>query len=71
MEKCYEYFGCKKTECIVYKNLSDKPCWETEGTLCFFEPIQVIDDTNEKAKCDFCLYRNTYDKNNVSLDNGL
>lgn len=58
MEKCYEYFDCKKIECIVFQDKTDKPCWETEETLCFFQPLApIIKDSNEKEKCDFCLYK--------------
>jgi len=59
MEKCYNYFDCEKIECIVFQNKNKQPCWETEGTLCFFTPLTpIIKESNQKEKCDFCLYKN-------------
>jgi len=58
MEKCYEYFDCNKTECIMFQKNGDQHCWETEGTLCFFLPLTSITKAvNQKEKCDFCLYK--------------
>ena len=63
MEKCYDYFGCDQTECIMFQNMDDQPCWDTEGTLCFFTLLTpIIEVTNENQKCDFCLYKNAYYK---------
>ncbi len=57
MEKCYEYFDCKQTECVMFQK-GDQPCWKTEGTLCFFQPITpLVEEVNYKEKCDFCLYK--------------
>lgn len=67
MEKCYDYFGCEKIECIMFQNKDDHPCWDTSGTLCFFThltPIVEINSVDEAKKCNFCLYKNTYYKNN-------
>lgn len=59
MEKCYEYFDCKKTECTVFQHKGKKVCWETENTLCFFPPLTpLIQGVSQKEKCDFCLYKN-------------
>ncbi|MCW8929040.1 MAG: hypothetical protein OQL19_02235 [Gammaproteobacteria bacterium] len=59
MEKCYNYFDCQQTECIMFECDDDHPCWETEGTLCFFPPLKpLIQEVNHKEKCDFCLYKN-------------
>ena len=58
MEKCYEYFECKEIECIVFQNKNEQACWETEGTLCFFQPLTpIIKESSQKEKCDFCLYK--------------
>ena len=60
MEKCYDYFDCNKTECVIFQNKGDKPCWDTEGTLCFFSALTPIIETNnenENEKCDYCLYK--------------
>ena len=58
MEKCYNYFNCKKTECVMFQNKGEQSCWETEGTLCFFPPFKsIIEETNQKEKCNFCLYK--------------
>lgn len=61
MEKCYDYFDCKKTECVMFQNKDDQPCWNTERTLCFFPPLTpLVEAVNEKEKCDYCLYKNAY-----------
>ena len=58
MEKCYDYFGCDKTECIMFQNEDNKPCWDIERTLCFFSPLApIIEANNENKKCDYCLYK--------------
>ncbi len=61
MEKCYDYFDCDKTECIMFQDKSDKPCWDTEGTLCFFSPLTpIIEANNGSKKCDYCLYKSAH-----------
>lgn len=58
MEKCYEYFDCQNTECVMLQNNGCQPCWKTEGTLCFFSPFTpLVEEVNDKEKCDFCLYK--------------
>ena len=58
MERCYEYFDCKQVECIVFQNKTEKPCWETERTLCCFHTLTpIIEDSNHKDNCNFCLYK--------------
>lgn len=58
MEKCYDYFDCNKTECVMFQDKDQKQCWETKGTLCFFPPlIPIVEEVNHKEKCDFCLYK--------------
>ena len=59
MEKCYNYFDWKQTECVVLQKKDQQPCWETEGTLCFFTPLTPIvpKEINQNEKCDFCLYK--------------
>lgn len=58
MEKCYTYFNCDKTECIIFQNKDEKICWETEGTLCFFKQLTpIIKEANKKEKCNYCLYK--------------
>jgi len=51
MEKCYEYLGCDKHDCIMYGK-SDTKCWEVEGTLCNHPGIELM----KKAKIDKCAY---------------
>jgi len=58
MEKCYEYFDCQQVECIVFQNKTEQACWETEKTLCFFQPLTaIIKENDQTKKCDFCLYK--------------
>ena len=67
MEPCYDYFSCKEKECIMFQNQSDKPCWETKGTLCCFPIIKLIENTTESEKCNYCLYRNEHDINHIPI----
>ncbi len=69
METCYDYFACKKTECIMFQSKSDKPCWDTPGTLCCFPTMKLIENAAESDKCNFCLYRNDYDMNHIPPHN--
>ena len=62
MEKCYEYFGCQLTECIMQTNNITTPCWDTQGTLCNYSPLEVVLEENpnlrKQAACEIagCLY---------------
>ena len=63
MEKCYEFFKCKKTECIVHKN--NMNCWDVEGTLCDahnndLKLLQKLFE-NKKEYCKLCLYYQAYE----------
>ena len=51
MEKCYEYLGCDKYDCVMYGK-SDVNCWEVEGTLCNHPGMELM----EKAKINKCVY---------------
>ena len=57
MEKCYEYFACSKTDCIMFKENNQKYCWDCEGTLCNHDKatISYFDRLNID-KCKLCLY---------------
>ena len=50
MESCYEYLGCDKKDCIMYKEKSDQRCWEVEGTLCNHPGIQFMREELEGKK---------------------
>ncbi len=53
MEKCYEYFACTKTDCIMFKKDSKEcNCWDYEETLCNHPYI----DSLNIDKCKICLY---------------
>ncbi len=72
MEKCYDYFGCDKTECIMFQKKDDQPCWDTKETLCCFTlltPIIEVINESENQKCDFCLYKSAYHKKFQRLNN--
>ena len=53
MEKCYEYFKCKKKDCPAFDE--NQNCWETENTLCNDPSVEVIVKYN-KNKCEYCQY---------------
>ncbi len=56
MDKCYEYLGCKQTECIMQKQQSKKKCWEAERTLAIHLNMEAILSAHNKSKCDYCIY---------------
>jgi len=60
MEKCYEYLGCTKVDCIMRKLPEDKHCWEVEGTLCSSHGIEFIRKMTDKKIeiCKDCIYYN-------------
>jgi len=60
MEKCYEYFDCKLTDCFLYKN-ENLNCWDySDKTLCnnhnFEEYIEI--------KCSVCIHYIKHHGNN-------
>lgn len=63
MEKCFEYFGCKKTDCIIFgmdKNTNN--CWDIEETLCN-HPNPDIFKKLVISKCKLCLYYQSLNSN--------
>ena len=62
MEQCYKYFDCEKTECVMFSVQDNKPCWVTIGTLCCWPRLDLPDKSEEKANCNFCLYKINNDR---------
>lgn len=61
METCYEYFNCKKQDCIMF-GLPETKCWEEESTLCIYPPM--VEEVLKKSgldKCSLCLYKKSVD----------
>ena len=55
MEKCYEYLGCDKYDCVMHGSSDDIECWEVEGTLCNHQGLELIKNI-DKEKCAYCIY---------------
>lgn len=55
MEKCYQFFRCRKKDCPAYENKDQTECWELEDTLCN-SPHQEIMQNHKKSKCHYCHY---------------
>jgi hypothetical protein len=55
MEKCYEYLGCRKYDCIMHGRKDNKPCWEVEGGLCNTHGIEIMRKKNHGKKADVCF----------------
>lgn len=56
MEKCFDYYDCSKSDCIMFKK--DKAifnCWEIDGTLCNHSHLYQLEKL-KLNKCKFCLY---------------
>jgi len=62
--RCYEYLGCKQTECAMYGKVDGPQCWEVNGTLCYHHVIEELrhelSDEKKKESCKACncLYYN-------------
>ena len=64
MEKCHEYLGCTKLDCVMFEIKDKTPCWKVDGTLCNHLGIQDLRDEVEGAKekiCEIsgCIYYQT------------
>ena len=55
MEKCYEYLGCDKKDCIMYKRSDNKPCWEVEETLCCSPGVENMKKELGGKKINACV----------------
>ena len=55
MEKCYEFLGWSKTDCVMYGNKDEIACWDVEGTLCNHEGLEMMVKKG-KDKCKYCIY---------------
>jgi hypothetical protein len=62
MEICYEYLGCTKKRCVMFKIKDRIPCWEVEGTLCSHEGIEVLLKKIDKKidACVYCIYYQSF-----------
>jgi len=63
MEKCYEYFGCNITTCILHGEKDNAHCWNIDETLCNNPAFKLVSDTHDRKKkktdlylCSFCIY---------------
>lgn len=70
--RCYEFFGCKKRECVMFAVEEEVNCWDLEATLTscrdmFGESGEVKDKI---LFCKNCLYythvNQTKESNNLS-----
>jgi len=61
-ETCWEYFGCKKTDCPAHGKGRYNECWDTPKTQCSM--LQQFIEMNEN-KCDVCIYKLTRTLNPV------
>ncbi len=55
MEKCYEYLGCSKVDCIMHRRKDNKYCWEVEETLCNSHSIEIARKKVRGKKADACF----------------
>lgn len=55
MDKCYEYFDCKKYDCVMRSQKEEIKCWELEGTLCHSEHLNLLEEM-AGDKCLYCIY---------------
>ncbi len=71
MERCYEYLGCPKIDCIMFSLPDDRHCWEIEETLCNHNGIEYIRGRTGGDKIEACIQSKclylTRAKNNNSV----
>ncbi len=62
MEKCYEYFNCKQTQCSRRRQANNNlQCWEVEDALCYKHSNFLIALREEgKSKIEFCKFCSYY-----------
>ena len=56
--KCYEFFGCKKQDGIMFKEGEERNCWEVEATLtnCTDLSEKPINWKDKIVFCKNCLF---------------
>ena len=57
--KCHEFFGCKKTNCIMFEEEEYRLCWEIDPALtpCIDLATEGLLDMKDKLNyCKNCLY---------------
>lgn len=63
MEKCYEYYSCKETDCIMFKKDENTiNCWDFDETLCNHANLDVFKKLH-LSKCELCLYNKSINSN--------
>ncbi len=55
MDSCYNYFQCKKYDCVMHGKDDESKCWNTRGTLCNSIGQELIIES-KKDKCQYCIY---------------
>jgi len=60
MEKCYEYYGCKRSDCKMAQNTDDIQCWELENTPCHSDTLGLLIKEGRRKEdiCMVCTYYN-------------
>ena len=59
VEKCYDFFGCRRIQCSMFNEDETRECWEVDGTLnnCMDGKQLVGDYIEDKITfCRHCLY---------------
>ena len=59
MQKCYEYFDCKQTECVMFESKETRACWEVDTINCHNDGIEGFGKITPEAKkklCEVCQY---------------
>ncbi|MDF1577603.1 MAG: hypothetical protein P1P81_04060 [Desulfobulbales bacterium] len=58
VDKCYDFFDCRKTECPMFIEGEERNCWDVPDTSCLLvedgESLEI--DGDQKFFCKNCLY---------------
>ncbi len=60
MERCYEYFGCKRADCKIFQNTDNRQCWDLEDTPCHSDTLGLLIQEGRRKEdiCKVCTYHN-------------
>ncbi len=67
--KCYEFFGCRKSKCVMFDQNEKRGCWLVEDALAYCIGIDKDSIRNRDTIffCRNCLYYEHMQKNRPDL----
>lgn len=65
MTKCYDFFRCQKSKCVMFVEEAQGECWMVEGALTYCLGLEANEVGKEEGIlfCKNCLYYEHMQKN--------